>query len=190
MKRSVLFTTTLVFILTSFSLSAQNYFAFEVSSTNVHVSKYAKKDIREFHNFRKNVLKFEDAIYYRDVHKANKLKRKILKQMKDEIRDSKKKLRFIEKNSFNNKGLHQKYDRRNEYSKRNRSSKSERKLRAQIDEQVSIYHKLDRMNLNRNKRFFKQAEKHHYLMLLFQQTLKEDLSISFNDFRNDRRYRN
>ena len=188
MKRSVLFTTTLVLIVASQSIVAQNNFKITVSATNMHPSKYAQKDIREFHEFKKDVRKFEEAIEYRDTRKAIILKREISKQMKEEIQDSKMKLKFAERNSISSEGLQQKYDRSNDYSKRGGNSKTVRLLKAQIEDQVRIYNDFNRMNLNRNSIFYKQAEKHHYLMTRFERTLKDDIALSFDDYRTERRY--
>lgn len=189
MKRQILSITLFSLLLSGVNLSAQSRVVYEVSYGDVTPNRYAKKDIREFRAFQRDVDRFTKAVQKEQVRKAKKIKRDILHQMRNEIQDTRQKIKFVKRNSKSDYGLRNKKDR---YSKRHSnaylSSRDLRQLNRRLENQIEILFKLENLYLNKSYRFYKQARKHESLMYDFERTLKADINHSFKDYRN--RYRN
>ncbi len=192
MKRLLLFIGLIIFFSESSDLMAQKGISFHVSYNNYDTpALYARKDIREFHAFQKKVDDFSYAVEVQNFRKAQRIKRRILRSMRDEIQDTREKLRLVDHSYGYSEGLHQKYRNRrgNKYSKRDGERREVRQLRNQLRKQTKLLLKLERLHLDRSRRFHHQGQIHQRLMYDFEETLKKDLEFSFKDYRyRNRRY--
>ncbi len=186
MKRLILFITLISISFQSKVSIAQKGISFHVSYNNYDEKsdRFARKDIREFHAFQKKVDEFSYAVDLRKFREAKILKREIIRSMRSEIQDTRKKLRYADNYGYS-EGLHQKNRRSgiNEYSKRDGKKREVRQLHNQLREQTKLLLKIERLHLDRSRRFQKQGKMHERLMYDFEETLRKDINFSFKDYR-------
>ena len=177
------------------TVTAQKGITFQVSyNSDYSPRSYANKDIREYHAFQRDVIDFSKAVNRDKVRKARRIKKELLKRMRNEIKDTQQKIRYVEREldyPFRDE-LNKKGRRLNAYSKRsgNRSNEELRYLRyleKQFASQKKILHRLERMNLGGGREFFYQARQHEILIQDFEATLKADINFSFKEYRNRNR---
>lgn len=195
MKRYMFLITLLSLMIGIGNVTAQKGISFKATyNTDPNPGNYANKDIKEFHAFRKDVNNFSKAVHRDNPRKAIRIKKGILRSMRNEIRDTQEKIRYTkwELDQSYDQGLHQKKRRTNEYSKRSGSNnfndlKDLRALNEQLDIQTKIAFRLEHIHLDNGREFFKQAQGHKRLMQDFEVTLKADINFSFKEYRNRNR---
>jgi len=195
MKRLVSLIALIIFVFGLENVTAQKGISFKVSYyTDTKPERYSNKDIREFHAFQKDLDNFYEAALRDRVRKAKRIKKDIIRRMRNEVNDTKKKIRYV-KNELeysHGKGLRKKRTQKNEYSKRNGNTvhvsyKTLEDLHRQLNRQSRIVVKLENMYLNDGRNFFTQARRHQNLMEDFADILKEDINYSFKEYRNRNR---
>jgi hypothetical protein len=192
MKRLILLFTIVSLSFGIENLSAQKDLTFKISyNTDYSPRNYASKDIREFHEFQKDVIDFKNAINQENFKDPRRLKKIILTRMKNEIVDTRQKIRFIEReiNYSKKSGLHKKGRRNNEYSKRKSSGINHKikylmVLEEQLKDQKRILRDLKRMPLRYRSGFYHQALNHLVLIKDFEAILKADIDYSFKQYRS------
>jgi len=198
MKRQIVLTGLVSLILAISSVNGMQSIKFIVdyNSGHVHPYKYANKDIREFHAFQEDVRDFSEAVYRDKTVKARRIKSDILRRIRNEIDDTRTKIRYIEHDLGYNELkpiLHnKKRSGRNEYSKRNSNQltgvqKHLKILHKQLSDQKRILIRLDRMNLSHGYDFHTQARIHLDLMYEFEKILKKDINKSYKQYRKRNR---
>ena len=197
MKRLVSFIALIIFVIGIEDVTAQKGISFQVSYySDTNPGRYSNKDIREFHAFRKDIDDFYEAAQRDRVRKANRIKNDIVRRMKNEINDTKEKIRYVkyELDYSYERGLRKKRTLDNNYSKRNGngnevhvSYKTLADLNKQLNKQSRIVIKLENMYLNNGRSFFTQARIHLNLMEDFSDILRDDINYSFKEYRNRNR---
>ncbi len=195
MKRLISIIALIVFVFGLENVTAQKGISFQVSYySDTNAGRYANKDIREFHAFRKDLDDFYEAALRDRVRKSKRIKKDILRRMRNEVNDTKNKIRYVkyELDYSNNQGLRKKGTRSNEYSKRNGNTvhvsyKTLAALQRQLNKQSRIVVKLENMYLNDGRNFFAQARRHQKLMEDFADILKDDINYSFKEYRDRNR---
>lgn len=195
MKRLISIIALIVFVFGLENVTAQKGISFQVSYySDTNAGRYANKDIREFHAFRKDLDDFYEVALRDRVRKSKRIKKDILRRMRNEVNDTKNKIRYVkyELDYSNNQGLRKKGTRGNEYSKRNGNTghvsyKTLAALQRQLNKQSRIVVKLENMYLNDGRNFFEQARRHQKLMEDFADILKDDINYSFKEYRNRNR---
>jgi len=192
MKRKMIITTLLVLVIGTGEGVAQKGITLNVSyASNQSVSSLANKDIREFHEFQKDVEYFSIAVNRNKFQKAKRIKTQLLRSIRSEIGDTQQKIRFIERDIDYSYSSRQRKVRgkSNLYSKRNVPVKTNYiiQLEKQLRIQTQLFNKLNLMSLNRGRVFYMQGRNHEILFQDFNSTMKSDISLSFKEYRNLRK---
>lgn len=197
MKRRIVLITLFSLVIGIGNVLAQKGISFHVSyNSDYNPRSYANADIREFHAFQKDVIAFSKAINRDKVRKARRIKNDLLRRMKNEINDTKQKIRFAKINMDDGytSGLHKKQSRNNTYSKRKSNSRRDNEefrhlklLKEQLRVQKLIHFNIERMYLDAGRNFFSQGRKHEILLQDFETTLKSDINFSFKEYRTRNR---
>lgn len=195
MKKQMLLITLVSLVMGIGKVTAQKGITFQINySSDYSPRSYAKKDIREYHAFQKDVIDFSKAVNRNKIRRARSIKNDLLKRMRNEIKDTQQKIRFTKREldyPFGN-DLHKKGRKTNEYSKRNSNRNNDelrylRALEKQFTAQKRILNRLEYINLEGGKKFSQQARQHEILIQDFEATLKADINFSFKEYRNRNR---
>ncbi len=199
MKRQVFFTFISALIVFMGSAQAQNY-TFRVNYDSYRSADFDRRTLRrdriELERFRSEVDYFRTLADRRKVFEARRVKAGILKLMRQEIRDTRYKIRRAEEELYHDRtyGLRQKGKRTQEYGKReytrrkrgrgyNDSLLDLQRWRKLEKRQLALLFKLENTHLDRSKRYWKQVRKHIRVMHDFERTMEKDLYMSRAEIR-------
>lgn len=147
-----------------------------------------RNEVREFQEFKKLVDRFAIAANNEQIYKAKRLKADILDKMRNEVIETRYKIRDMEsRHDYNShERLRNKKRSIQEYSKRERTQNQRRRLNytdtyvlsvlnKRLRDQMSITFKLENLFLEPSRKYWKQIRLHEKLMTDFERILWDEI---------------